>query len=686
METPTGEEAEDRGALPPTELALRASLSLLPVGVLTLSTLGTVLLAEGGVFPRMGLIAASLIGSQVKDGPLPRWFQDAAQRAISGEEISVRGEGGEGRTFEASLRPVRDRGGELTWVVASVQELSPVAHRAGERREARLRKEFEELADLTCGLLWEATVSPLRFTHVNREAVRLLGFKEEDWYQPGFWEGRIHPDDRKEAVRACAEAVSKRRPHELEYRMVAADGRVIWVRDFVAAAVEREHRTRLRGVMVDITPLKGLLEEARLARRSAERSARRASFLSQASRKLAGSLDFTTTMQTISQVAIPRFTDACALFLLEGGNLKQVVAAHRDPSIKRTMDQLFGRYPPDPTARVGMGHVARSGESFLFEEVPDSLLRRLARTPEHLQLLRSLKMKSYLAVPLEAHGSVLGVLACATVRRRRFDASDLRTAEELGRRSAAALEHARLFRQARKAVQLREDFLTIAAHELRTPLTPLKILLGSLESRLTQGGPPPLSLVRRAQRSVGRLTALVNDLLDVTQLVEGRLELHPEPISLGELLGELVEDYQVGDPTHRFETEGLAQSLNIRADPGRIVQVVANLLDNAIKYSPEGSRVRVSLWPQGQEAVFSVSDQGIGIPPGQQVEIFGRFSKATTAPITRYGGLGLGLYICKTVVERHGGRIWVDSVEGQGATFSVSLPLADGAVDQGLGP
>ncbi len=685
METHHADETEDRGKLP-TEPALRATLSLLPVGVLTLSPEGTVLLAEGGVFPRLGLNAATLIGSPVMDGPLPRWFQDAAHRALSGEEVSVRGEGGPARRFEVSLRPVRDRAGELTWVVGYVQELSPVAHRAGERREARLRHEFEELANLTRGLLWEATTGPLQFTRVNREAVRLLGFPEEDWYRPGFWEGRIHPDDREEALRVCEEAVTQRRPHQFEYRMVAADGRVIWVRDFVAAAVEREQQVRLRGLMVDITPLKHLLEEARQARRNAERSARRSSFLSQASRKLASSLDFTTTMQTISQVAIPRFTDACALFLLEGGTFQQVVAAHRDPEIKRTLDDLFGRYPPDPNATVGMGQVARSGKSFLFEEVPETLLQRLARTPEHLELLRRLKMRSYLAVPLEAHGSVLGVLAFATVGRRRFDASDLRTAEELGRRSAAALEHARLFRQARKAVQLREDFLAIAAHELRTPLTPLKILLGSLEARLVKGGSPPLSLVRRAQRSVGRLTALVNDLLDVTQLEQGRLELHPEPVSLGELLGEMVEDYQEGDPAHRFQTAGLDQSLHVRADPGRIVQVVANLLDNAIKYSPAGSVVRVSLWQQGQDAVFSVSDQGIGVPASQQVEIFGRFSKATTAPITRYGGLGLGLSICKSVVERHGGRIWVDSVEGQGTTLYVSLPLATGAADQGLGP
>ncbi len=241
------------------------------------------------------------------------------------------------------------------------------------------------------------------------------------------------------------------------------------------------------------------------------------------------------------------------------------------------------------------------------------------------------------------------------------------------------MENARLYREMQKALQLREAFLGIASHELRTPLTPLKIVLEALETRLRKSGGDPLPLVQRARRSVDRLAALENDLLDVVQLEAGRLTLHAEPFSLRDELSDLVSDFRETKARCRWELRLPDQDVRVNGDKGRIVQVITNLLDNAAKYSPEGGEIRVELSVAGGEALLEVVDHGIGIPADQQGRIFERFFRATTSPIERYGGLGLGLYITKEIVERHGGRIWLTSEAGKGATFYVALPLVQPA-------
>ena len=532
------------------EEPLRAALQLLPVGLLSLDRDGTVLLAEGALFARLGLDPARMVGRPLADeAERLGWVRKAAQQALGGREVRAVGESPLGGRFELRFHPVLIEG-NVAWAVGALHEV------ADPRREEDLREE-------------------------------------------------------------------------------------------------------------------------RRIRRAAEAVARRAEFLSEASRKLNASLDFETTIQTISRVAIPEFTDGCVVFLLEGGRLKQVTAAHTDPEIERELHVMFERYPPDPNAPVGMGGVVQSGgNSLLYAQVGDELLRGLARSEEHLQMLRDMRMKSYLVVPLLAHGAVLGVLAFATLERV-FDRQDLKLAEELGRRCAAAVENARLYREMQKALQLREDFLGIASHELRTPLTPLKILLEALEARLRKSGGDPLPLVQRARRSVDRLAALENDLLDVVQLEAGRLTLHSEPFSLRDELGDLVSDFR--------ETEG---PLSLGAAPPRAGREGERRQGPDRAGDHEPARQRGEVQPGGRRdpgravgrgkarRCLEVVDHGIGIPLDQQGRIFERFFRATTSPIERYGGLGLGLYISKEIVERHGGRIWLTSEPGKGATFYVALPLA----------
>jgi PAS domain S-box-containing protein len=247
--------------------------------------------------------------------------------------------------------------------------------------------------------------------------------------------------------------------------------------------------------------------------------------------------------------------------------------------------------------------------------------------------------------------------------------------EDITERKQAEQELARLFREAQEAVRVREDFLTIVSHELKTPLTPLSLRLANCERRLERGEPLDPSSLRQARQHLMRLTSLINDLLDASRVESGRLALHPQPTRLDTLVERVIRVTRSSHNSgHRIELHTPDTPAQVLGDPYRLEQVIANLLENAIKYSPSGGTIRVSLENRGDVVLLSVSDPGIGIPADQQEHLFERYFRARNVSTHSYGGLGLGLYICRDIVERHHGRIWVESEVGRGSTFYVALP------------
>ncbi|MEW5848238.1 MAG: PAS domain S-box protein [Myxococcota bacterium] len=241
-------------------------------------------------------------------------------------------------------------------------------------------------------------------------------------------------------------------------------------------------------------------------------------------------------------------------------------------------------------------------------------------------------------------------------------------------RTRAAELQARLYREAQQAIRARDEFMSIASHELKTPLTPLVLLLQLMERRVRRGEPVDPADISKAQSQLGRLCGLIKDLLDVSRIQAGRLALRREPVNLCELVREVISAHPAGEE-NRMRLDVPTTGVHVDGDRDRLLQVVNNLVDNAVKYSPRDKPIDVRVSRNGGEALLSVTDRGIGIPREQQPMLFERFFRASNAPTTSYGGLGLGLYICRDIVERHGGRIWVDSETGRGATFYVALPL-----------
>ncbi len=250
------------------------------------------------------------------------------------------------------------------------------------------------------------------------------------------------------------------------------------------------------------------------------------------------------------------------------------------------------------------------------------------------------------------------------------DFTERRRAEETARRLAAATAARRA---AQEAVSARDEFLAIAGHELRTPLTALLFHAEALARGAAALPPDAAARTAKIARSARRIARLVDDLLDVSKISVGRLAIEPEPVDLAEVVREVV--IRNAEPAaHAGSPLRLEAPRPVRGtwDAGRLEQVAEALVANALKYG-RGRPIEILVDSSGDAARLVVRDHGIGIAPEDQARIFERFERAASA--RHYGGLGLGLWIVRQVVEGHGGTIRVASEPGAGATFTVELPL-----------
>lgn len=223
----------------------------------------------------------------------------------------------------------------------------------------------------------------------------------------------------------------------------------------------------------------------------------------------------------------------------------------------------------------------------------------------------------------------------------------------------------------------KDEFLTVASHELKTPLTSLKILAQLTRRRLTKANVPEASQLAGMERSIDRMERLVNDLLDVSRIQDGRLALRVERSDIVPLCEQVIEEQEAASGRHIRATLPV-QPLYVHADPERVSQVLSNLVANALKYSPAFTPVMLEVQKWSDWAIISVSDRGGGIPEDVQERLFDRFYRVPGVQVQVGSGvgLGLGLYISREIVERHGGHIWAESDVGAGSTFAFRLPLA----------
>jgi PAS domain S-box-containing protein len=228
------------------------------------------------------------------------------------------------------------------------------------------------------------------------------------------------------------------------------------------------------------------------------------------------------------------------------------------------------------------------------------------------------------------------------------------------------------------ALQMKSDFISFATHQLRTPLAGIKWLL-ELAAQGSELGEETLSLVQDARDSAERLIGLVNDLLDVSRLESGRLKLHPEETTLGELTQGVLQllGHQIDERGHQVSVSGESEAPPVRVDKQLFRQVILNLVSNAIKYTPPGGHIDIEMGPKDGFAYWAIHDSGVGIPDSAKGRLFEKFFRADNVQRMETEGTGLGLYIVRLVVERSGGYVWCESEEGQGTTFRWEIPAGD---------
>lgn len=406
--------------------------------------------------------------------------------------------------------------------------------------------------------------------------------------------------------------------------------------------------------------------------RTEQNARERLSVLTRVSDTLAQSLDYERTLHSVTELAMPLLGDFGFFDIFEGEEVRRIARVHENPEAEELLRRTRWL---GPGSRSPSTSALTSGKGGLYPHIDGAWFEAVGQTPENVKLLRTLGARSMITVPLRYQDQTLGALTLYFgTSGRRHDERDLELAEEISRRAAAAIVNARLFKEAREAISVRDDFLSMAGHELRTPLTALQLQILSISKMIGQadGAEKIAARAEKAGRNVLRLSSLVNELLDISRISAGRLRLEHVPMSLGEAVREVVQ-------RHADELQRNGCEVRFSADPDsagvwdrvRIEQVATNLLANAMKYG-KGKPIEIKVERDGDRVRLIVQDHGIGISPEDQQRVFQRFERAVSS--RHFGGLGLGLWIARQLVDAHGGTIRVRSEKEQGATFEVELP------------
>jgi signal transduction histidine kinase len=425
-----------------------------------------------------------------------------------------------------------------------------------------------------------------------------------------------------------------------------------------------------------------------MARQSAEELAT----LLELSKASAQATDLDSLLETVlaRSVALYEAADAGTLFLY-------------NPDEDCLMARASIGYETEPLSRVRLkpgeaiaGKVFQRGQALLCvnpEEIASNIANLRRENRVHFDGARPgvRQPRSAMCAPLIAKDSTLGALILVNLRRQgAFSAGDLRFLQAVANQIAIVLENARLWTEACRAQALadvnrfKDEFLASISHQLLTPITSIRAAGDLLVASLGRGDTAADSLIRSIARNTQRLQGLVEELLDLARLQRGEGGLSRESWDLKTIVRESAAAIEplAGGKEQVLEVETPPSSCPVLADRGRLEQVLMNLLSNSCKFTPRHGHIKVALQDRGREYLVSVADDGPGIPLAEQSQVFERFYSNCRGPGEK-AGAGLGLAIAKTVVELHGGRIWVRSQGGRGSTFFFTLPRGDGREDSG---
>jgi PAS domain S-box-containing protein len=520
---------------------------------------------------------------------------------------------------------------------------------------------YRQLLEANPSITWSAD-SEGNVTYANWRLYEYSGVSRQepavDWARL-----TVHADDLARRDAAWNAALRGGNTYEIELRLRRHDGVYRW---FLLRAIplkdEMGHVVVWTGSAADIDERKRTEDSLRL--------------LAESSEVLGELTDLEGTLTRVAHLAVPRFADWSEVSMKEAhGGIRRIVVHHDDPGKVMFAEELCRRFPPIDTE--GSRRVINTGEALWFPEVTDEILARSAHGPEHLNMIRALGLRSYISVPMRAKSRILGALSFATAESGRcYDELDLNAAKELAHRAAVAIENAELMHALKEADRRKDEFLAVLAHELRNPLAPVRNAIEIL--RATHSSTPQLQWTHDViDRQVRQMTRLVDDLLDVSRITTGKIELRIERIELASAVRIALEASRplVERGQHLLTVRIPPEAIWLDADLARIAQVLSNLLNNAAKYTRPGGHIWLTARQRDGDVEVRVCDNGMGIPPPMLRNVFEMFTQVGGTSDHAQGGLGIGLTLVKRLVELHGGSVEARS-EGvnKGSEFVVKLP------------
>lgn len=629
---------------------------------------------------------------------------------------------------------------------------------------------------------------PSRTVWWSEEQALLMEQKHVEGYiDYSMWATHVHDDDKKRVEKAFKTIVRNLSSLDEEFRVMRPDGSYKWVRckgDILLNTTGSPDH--LVGVCYDITERKQIADTLE--------------FLNEASKILSTSLDYKTTLQSVSSLAVPHIADWCSVDILDkNGDLQLVAVAHKDPKKVKWAISLRKNTKTDLSAPTGLPLVLRTGKTEYYPLITAEMIDAGVKTKKERNLIAKIGFTSIIIVPLRSKGTIIGAITLVTAEsKRRFTTIDVHMAEQLATRASLAIENTLLYDDVKrekerlndlvatvpgvvweawgnpsdpsqpihfvnshvetmlgytveewintpnfwltivhpedKALAAKEtekifkngtggtvrfrwiaksgkvlyveaqsyvikdatgtpvgmrgvtmdisqrmelerrkdEFISMASHELKTPITSIKVFTQLMQRKISQD-PAQITYLQRMDNQIDKLTNLVNDLLDVSKIQAGKLELRKDLFSLDALVAETIETIQA-TTKHKIQLQGSVRK-KVCGDKDRVEQVLINFLSNAIKYSPDAKEILVSIRKNNQHVEVSVQDFGIGIADEHIDKIFNRFYRVYDNHDQTFPGLGMGLYISSVIIKRHQGTIWFESKPGKGSTFYFSLPF-----------